>query len=615
MAKCFMPPDGYTGVNSIQNTDFNGIINVLLNCQNFDTKVSFKIGSGRPPQPCFLTQARDMGKAIRHSSTCKVTSADLQKLFIIFIGILTDSQLLAQDPDAQEAVTKLKQLQTDSLNIASVEMVQLLREAQEVLIEAKQVAQDSKLEIRTYIEKVEGHIQLLNSRVNKCDSRLDKLEQKVQHLQTSKDSGEKTNSKDYNQDVLDYDTCQRVLSRAHNELVCDLDVERALEAVRSELLEQDIKDITNMFTPEAKVRVLIRRISKGGLKAYSKFKEFLKNNHERLFQTIEMHEKQLWMEKKDHLYIAGDEDSKWTNTLLNNVSLDSTKTNILSGNKRGSDTTDDQEGDEPEHIADYVHDGRLLELSGKQITHLKKYKFEQKPISQGAFGIIFISRADVIPFQQRVVLKEINVGDAGEERTQFRKSVTNEKLASRVMHFGILPLLAYHDDHKNGKYYFISPYLEKGDLYDTIKSDREKIKKNQTHLLEWKIRMKVMYQVASAIDYMHTGNPYRGTILHMDIKSKNILLDSQFNARLIDFGLARELKEGCSSATMTAVFCGTDGYFPTVKHDQLTREHDYHNFGVVMRELLTGLDPLTLDAHQDVMRHWTNRAVKKITEI
>ncbi|XP_052282372.1 uncharacterized protein LOC127879519 isoform X3 [Dreissena polymorpha] len=606
MAKCFMPPDGYTGVNSIQNTDFNGIINVLLNCQNFDTKVSFKIGSGRPPQPCFLTQARDMGKAIRHSSTCKVTSADLQKLFIIFIGILTDSQLLAQDPDAQEAVTKLKQLQTDSLNIASVEMVQLLREAQEVLIEAKQVAQDSKLEIRTYIEKVEGHIQLLNSRVNKCDSRLDKLEQKVQHLQTSKDSGEKTNSKDYNQDVLDYDTCQRVLSRAHNELVCDLDVERALEAVRSELLEQDIKDITNMFTPEAKVRVLIRRISKGGLKAYSKFKEFLKNNHERLFQTIEMHEKQLWMEKKDHLYIAGDEDSKWTNTLLNNVSL---------GNKRGSDTTDDQEGDEPEHIADYVHDGRLLELSGKQITHLKKYKFEQKPISQGAFGIIFISRADVIPFQQRVVLKEINVGDAGEERTQFRKSVTNEKLASRVMHFGILPLLAYHDDHKNGKYYFISPYLEKGDLYDTIKSDREKIKKNQTHLLEWKIRMKVMYQVASAIDYMHTGNPYRGTILHMDIKSKNILLDSQFNARLIDFGLARELKEGCSSATMTAVFCGTDGYFPTVKHDQLTREHDYHNFGVVMRELLTGLDPLTLDAHQDVMRHWTNRAVKKITEI
>ncbi|KAH3836302.1 hypothetical protein DPMN_109672 [Dreissena polymorpha] len=580
MAKCFMPPDGYTGVNSIQNTDFNGIINVLLNCQNFDTKVSFKIGSGRPPQPCFLTQARDMGKAIRHSSTCKVTSADLQKLFIIFIGILTDSQLLAQDPDAQEAVTKLKQLQTDSLNIASVEMVQLLREAQEVLIEAKQVAQDSKLEIRTYIEKVEGHIQLLNSRVNKCDSRLDKLEQKVQHLQTSKDSGEKTNSKDYNQDVLDYDTCQRVLSRAHNELVCDLDVERALEAVRSELLEQDIKDITNMFTPEAKVRVLIRRISKGGLKAYSKFKEFLKNNHERLFQTIEMHEKQLWMEKKDHLYIAGDEDSKWTNTLLNNVSLDSTKTNILSGNKRGSDTTDDQEGDEPEHIADYVHDGRLLELSGKQITHLKKYKFEQKPISQGAFGIIFISRADVIPFQQRVVLKEINVGDAGEERTQFRKSVTNEKLASRVMHFGILPLLAYHDDHKNGKYYFISPYLEKGDLYDTIKSDREKIKKNQTHLLEWKIRMKVMYQVASAIDYMHTGNPYRGTILHMDIKSKNILLDSQFNARLIDFGLARELKEGCSSATMTAVFCGTDGYFPTVKHDQLTREHDYHNFGV-----------------------------------
>lgn len=76
-------------------------------------------------------------------------------------------------------------------------MVQLLKDAQEVLIDAKKVTHDSKLELKTYIEKLEGQIQLLNSRVDEC-------EQKIQHLQTSMDSVKKTNSKgtDYNQDVL-----------------------------------------------------------------------------------------------------------------------------------------------------------------------------------------------------------------------------------------------------------------------------------------------------------------------------------------------------------------------------------------------------------------------------
>ncbi|KAH3885171.1 hypothetical protein DPMN_009162 [Dreissena polymorpha] len=66
----------------------------------------------------------------------------------------------------------------------------------------------------------------------------------------------------------------------------------------------------------------------------------------------------------------------------------------------------------------------------------------------------------------------------------------------------------------------------------------------------------------------------------MDIKSNNIVLDAEFNARLIDFGLARELKEGDESLLMTVTTVGTPGYYPTVQHNLLTKQHDYHNFGV-----------------------------------
>ncbi|KAH3829497.1 hypothetical protein DPMN_131493 [Dreissena polymorpha] len=112
-----------------------------------------------------------------------------------------------------------------------------------------------------------------------------------------------------------------------------------------------------------------------------------------------------------------------------------------------------------------------------------------------------------------------------------------------------------------------------------------------------------MYQIACGIDFMHTGNKFRGTILHMDIKSKNIVLDAKFNARLIDFGLARELKEGDEKLLLTAIPFGTPGYFPTVRHNMLTKQHDYHNFGVVLRELLTGLKPSEKEEGVD-FRNW-----------
>lgn len=56
LAKCFMPPDGYSGVSCVQDTDFNGIVSVMLNCTHFDSKMSFKIASQQPSGACLLTK-------------------------------------------------------------------------------------------------------------------------------------------------------------------------------------------------------------------------------------------------------------------------------------------------------------------------------------------------------------------------------------------------------------------------------------------------------------------------------------------------------------------------------------------------------------------------------
>jgi serine/threonine protein kinase len=71
----------------------------------------------------------------------------------------------------------------------------------------------------------------------------------------------------------------------------------------------------------------------------------------------------------------------------------------------------------------------------------------------------------------------------------------------------------------------------------------------------------------------------RGTILHVDISSNNVVLDKFWNARLIDFGLACELKENQKSKTCTRQY-GKDGYCYSSNISKWRTDNDYHNYGV-----------------------------------
>lgn len=63
----------------------------------------------------------------------------------------------------------------------------------------------------------------------------------------------------------------------------------------------------------------------------------------------------------------------------------------------------------------------------------------------------------------------------------------------------------------------------------------------------------ILYQVCSAVQYLHSKG-----ISHRDIKTENIMIDSDFNAKLIDFGLARDFS--VSEDKMLETFCGSPSY-------------------------------------------------------
>ncbi|KAJ9692877.1 hypothetical protein PVL29_011803 [Vitis rotundifolia] len=107
--------------------------------------------------------------------------------------------------------------------------------------------------------------------------------------------------------------------------------------------------------------------------------------------------------------------------------------------------------------------------------------------------------------------------------------------------------------------------------------------------LTWHLRMKIAVDVARGLEYLHEHcNP---PVIHRDLKSSNILLDSDFNAKLSDFGLA--ITSGTQNKNNLKL-SGTVGYVaPEYLLDgKLTDKSDVYAFGVVLLELLMGRKPV-----------------------
>ncbi|KAI3966828.1 hypothetical protein MKX01_006765 [Papaver californicum] len=107
--------------------------------------------------------------------------------------------------------------------------------------------------------------------------------------------------------------------------------------------------------------------------------------------------------------------------------------------------------------------------------------------------------------------------------------------------------------------------------------------------LTWDVRYKIALGLASALLYLHEA--WEQCVLHRDIKSSNIMLDSNFNAKLGDFGLARLVDHDRGSKT--TVIAGTRGYLAPecFKTGKSSKESDIYSFGIVALVIACGRKP------------------------
>eukprot|EP00246_Nothoceros_aenigmaticus_P012825 TRINITY_DN4143_c0_g1_i1.p1 TRINITY_DN4143_c0_g1~~TRINITY_DN4143_c0_g1_i1.p1 ORF type:complete len:462 (+),score=50.76 TRINITY_DN4143_c0_g1_i1:204-1589(+) len=127
-------------------------------------------------------------------------------------------------------------------------------------------------------------------------------------------------------------------------------------------------------------------------------------------------------------------------------------------------------------------------------------------------------------------------------------------------------------------------------------------RKGTTPTLPWLIRMKIALGAAQGVAFLHMSTPERKQVIYRDFKTSNILLDSDYTAKLSDFGLAKDGPEGDRTHVSTRVM-GTHGYAAPeyVMTGHLTPMSDVYSFGVVLLEMITGR--LSIDRNRPTGEH------------
>lgn len=206
-----------------------------------------------------------------------------------------------------------------------------------------------------------------------------------------------------------------------------------------------------------------------------------------------------------------------------------------------------------------------------------EYELEEV-IGRGGMGVVHRARQPGL--NRRVALKMIAAGrDASPSLVdRFRREV---EAAARVNHPAIVPI--YDVGTRDGVPFFTMELLEGGTLTDRLDGKPMAVD----------AAVDLIERLARAIDHAH-----RQGIIHRDLKPSNILFSADGNAKVTDFGLAKQLGAAPDLATRSSVLLGTPTYMApeqaSGRADEVGASADVHALGVILFECLTGRPPFLL---------------------
>ncbi|KAB5538001.1 hypothetical protein DKX38_015534 [Salix brachista] len=228
---------------------------------------------------------------------------------------------------------------------------------------------------------------------------------------------------------------------------------------------------------------------------------------------------------------------------------------------------------------------------------LRKLKFSQlieatngfsaaSLIGCGGFGEVF--KATLKDGSSVAIKKLIRLSCQGD-----REFMAEMETLGKINHRNLVPLLGYCKIGEERL--LVYGFMEFGSLEEMLHG---RGRARDRRMLTWDERKKITRGAAKGLCFLHHNCiPH---IIHRDMKSSNVLLDHEMEARVSDFGMAR-LISALDTHLSVSTLAGTPGYVPPEYYQSFrcTAKGDVYSFGVVLLELITGKRPTDKDDFGD----------------
>ncbi|KAK4724233.1 hypothetical protein R3W88_027012 [Solanum pinnatisectum] len=259
---------------------------------------------------------------------------------------------------------------------------------------------------------------------------------------------------------------------------------------------------------------------------------------------------------------------------------------------------------------DYVFDGSMTNEFQKS-SGPKKFLYselarctnnfsQEELLGRGGFGGVY--KGYLSESNSYIAVKRVS----RESQQGIKEYVSEVRIVSRLRHKHLVQLIGWC--HQKRELLLVYEFMPNGSLDHHIFSGK-------SHLA-WPLRFKIAQGLASALLYLH--EEWEQCVVHRDIKSSNIMLDSNFNAKLGDFGLARLVDH--DKGSQTTVLAGTMGYMAPecVTTGKASKETDVYSFGIVVLEIACGRKPIDPKAEEHRVNIvdwvWTLYGMRSILE-
>ncbi|KAL5990309.1 hypothetical protein ACLOJK_011207 [Asimina triloba] len=250
---------------------------------------------------------------------------------------------------------------------------------------------------------------------------------------------------------------------------------------------------------------------------------------------------------------------------------------VLRGRRRKEDKHNIKEKNKGNLFSVWNYNGKIV---FEDIIEATEQFSDKYCIGVGGHGKVY--KADLTDGHLVAVKKfhPIDGCDSVDDQTAFRNEI---QALTQIRHRNIVKLYGFCSHSQCS--FLVYEYMKGGSLASALSNVETALE------LDWAKRVKVVEGVAAALSYMH--HDVKPPMIHRDLSTSNILLDSEMEACVSDFGTAKYLKSNSSNWSTVA---GTYGYVaPELAYTmRLSEKCDVYSFGVVTLELMMGRHPSEL---------------------